>query len=90
MDQDGARLEDRQRLTLGVVVDNRWHAVIGADCQEFGLELVATADIDRDHAVVETAFLEHDCDLPAVRRRPIVKVDHTPHSASSSAISPAE
>jgi len=94
MDQDRARLEHRQRpvakLLWGVVVDNRRHAVIRADRQEFGLELVAATDIYRDHAEVEAALLEHDRDLPAVRGRPIVKVDHVLPPELNSAISAVE
>ncbi len=59
-----------------VVVDDRRHPVVRADRQKFGLELVAATDVDRDHAVFEAALLEHDRDLPAVRRRPIIKIDH--------------
>src|SRR5690348_18257051 len=80
MDQDGAGFENRHwpvaKLLWGAVIDDRRHPVIGADRQELWLELVAAPDIDRDHAVFEAAFFEHDRDLPAVRRRPIIKVDH--------------
>ena len=76
VDQDGTRLEHGHRPATDVVIDDRRHAVVGADREEIGLELVAAADIDRDHAILEAALLEHDGDLPAVRRRPIVEVDH--------------
>src|SRR6516225_8641153 len=80
MDQDRTRFEHWERpvaeLLGGVVVDDRRHALVRADRQKFRLELVAATDVDRDHAVFETACLEHDRNLPAVRRRPVIKVDH--------------
>src|SRR5215472_4598034 len=94
MDQDGARLEERHRpvakLAWGIVIDDRRHPVVRADRQEVGLELVAAPDVDRDHAIFETAFLEHDRDLPPVRGRPVIKVDHLLPPAQSPAISSAE
>src|SRR5262245_2047787 len=59
-----------------VVVDDRRHAVVRADRQELRLELIAPADVDRDRAVRHGQLLQHDRDLPAVRRRTIVDVDH--------------
>src|SRR5438270_11585700 len=76
MDQDRARLEDRQWPLIEIMIDDRRHPVVGADLEELRLELVALADIDRDRAVFEAAFLEHDRDLPAIRRRPVIKIDH--------------
>src|SRR5438552_9923835 len=80
MDQDGARLKDSNRpitkLLWSVVIDDCRHSVVGTDRQELGLELVAAPDIHRDHPMFEAAFLEHDGDLPPVRRRPIVEIDH--------------
>src|SRR5437764_4474002 len=90
MNEDRARLENRERAIFCVVVNNRRHAVIGADRQELGLELVAAADIDRDHTVFEAALLEHDRNLPAVRGRPVVEVDHRLLSSRNAAISAAE
>src|SRR6202043_204019 len=78
MDQDRARLEHRQRPVLEVMVDDRRHPVVRADLEEFRLELVTFADIDRDRAVFEVAFLEHDRDLPAIWRRPVIEIDHRP------------
>ena len=59
-----------------IVIDDGRHAVVRADREELGLELVALADVHRNHAVRQTAFLQHDRDLPAVRRRPVIEVDH--------------
>ncbi len=74
--QDRAGLEDRDRpAARTVVIDDRRHAVVGRDRQEFRLELIAARDVDRDHGVGQPAFLEHDRDLEAVRRRPVVEVD---------------
>src|SRR4051794_815471 len=78
MDQDRAGFEDRERTVRLVMIDDGRHAVVWADREEFRLELVALADIDRHHPVFEAAFLEQDRDLPAVRRRPVIKIDHVP------------
>src|SRR5207237_792489 len=94
MDQDGAGFENRHRPVAkpvwGVVVDDRRHPVIGADPQELWLELVAAPDIDRDRAIFEAAFFEHDRDLPAVWCRPVIKIDHRLFSDRNAAISAAE
>jgi hypothetical protein len=57
------------------MIDDRRHAVIRRDRQEFRLELVALADIDEAHFVRKPALLEHDGDLPAIRRRPVIEID---------------
>src|SRR5260370_16349482 len=90
VDKDRTRFEHRHRTARLVVVDNRRHAVVGANRQKFRLELVAAADIDRDHTVFEAAFFEHNADLPAVLGRPIIKSDHRTFSGLSSAGSDAE
>src|SRR5262249_57689701 len=76
--EDGARLEERERRATAVrlVVDDRRHAVVGADAQEIRLELLAASEVDGDGAIREPALLEHDAGLPAVRCRPIVEIDH--------------
>src|SRR5688572_31283170 len=72
-----AGLGERERLAVGTVgIHHRRHLVVGRDLEEIGLELVAGADIDRDHAVRRAGLLEHDVDLVAVGRRPRVQVDH--------------
>jgi hypothetical protein len=98
MDQDRTRLEHRQWSIFSIMIDDRRHPVVRADLEELRLELVPLADIDWDHPVFEAAFLEHDRDLPAVRRRPVIEVDHRPSpfslpiapAARSAAISEAE
>src|SRR5436190_210746 len=76
--EDRARFEDRHRLAAAgrLVVDDRRHAVVRADLEEIRLELLAGADVHRNDFVRQAAFLEHDGDLPAVGRRPVIKVDH--------------
>ena len=69
--QDRARLENRDRLAArSFGIGHRGHAIVGADFQELGLELIAGADIDRDYVVLEADLLEHPGDLVAVGRRP--------------------
>ena len=50
MQQDRARLEDRQRAARHVVIDDRRHVAVGADREEGGFVLRAGLDVDRDHA----------------------------------------
>src|SRR5262245_509121 len=74
--QDRTRLEDRDPLAAGtVVIDDGRHAIVGRDRQKRWLELISFGDIDGDHGVRKPAFFQHDRDLPAVRRRPVIEVD---------------
>src|SRR2546428_4202499 len=73
VDEDGARLEERE---AGLAVDDRRDLAVRAERDELGPELLARADVDGVDGVLEAAFLEHDGDLAAVRRRPSVEVDH--------------
>ena len=74
--QDRAGLEDRDGLSARPIrIDDDRHAVVGSDLEEAGLELFALADIHRLQNVGELALLKHHADLPAIRRRPIVKFD---------------
>ena len=73
IDQDRAGLHQAQAV---VAVDDRRDAVVRADLEEFRLELLVLADIDRVHGVGQAHFLERDGSLAAVRGRPGVKIDH--------------
>jgi hypothetical protein len=88
MQEDRARLEHADRPVRIIVIDDRRHPVVRADPEELRRELVALADIDRNHAVFEPAFLEHDTDLPTVRGRPVIEVDHADASSNSGRRSP--
>ncbi len=78
IEQDRARFEHRDRLAAagGRVVDQRRDAVVGRHRQKVRLELLALADVHRLDVVGEAGLLEEDRDLVAVRRRPIVEVEH--------------
>ncbi|GCC48828.1 hypothetical protein chiPu_0032996 [Chiloscyllium punctatum] len=78
IDQDRAGLEHRERTAAvgWLMVDDRGDPVVRADRQEFRPKLLAGADVHRDHRVREPQFLQHDRNLPAVRRRRVVQVDH--------------
>ena len=52
------------------------NAVVRGHRQELGLELLALADVHRHDVVGKPGLLEKDRDLVAVRRGPIVEVDH--------------
>src|SRR5260370_39833694 len=72
VDKDRTRFEHRHRTVRLVVVDNRRHAIVGANRQKLRLELVAAADIDRDRTISESAFLYTDGDLPAACALPLL------------------
>ncbi|MBA7484260.1 hypothetical protein ES707_19784 [subsurface metagenome] len=76
--QHRAGLEDRDRLAaaLRFVIDHRGDAVVRRDLQKVRLELLALADLDRDHLVRQPGLLEEHRDLVAVRRGPVIEIDH--------------
>ena len=78
VDEDGAGLEHRdgRAAVRRCIVDDRRHAVVGADRQELGLELVALGDVDGEDPVGDARLLDEDRDLVAVGRRPVVQIDH--------------
>src|SRR5262249_14874477 len=61
---------------LRLVVDQRRDAVVGRDREKFRLELLALADVHRNDLVLEPRFLEEHRDLVAIRRGPIMQLDH--------------
>src|SRR2546425_2028385 len=78
VEQHGARLREREGFPVGsLLVDHRRDLVVRRDREEVGLELVARADIDRMHAVLEPRLLEHDVDLVPVGCGPGIEVDHS-------------
>src|SRR6266446_7994263 len=76
--QHRAGFEDRDRLAaaLRFMIDHRGNAVVRRDRQKLRLELVALADIDRENLVFEPGLFEKHRDLVAVRRGPVMKVNH--------------
>src|SRR5262249_19194240 len=78
VDENGAGLEHRNRFAavLRVVIDDRRHAVVRRKGPELRPELLALADIHRYDPVRQPGLLEKDRDLVAVRRRPIIEIDH--------------
>src|SRR4051794_2292617 len=77
VEEHRARLGEHQRLSArAVLVDHRRDLVVRRDGEELGLELLALADINRVHVVLEPGLLEHDVDLVSVGRGPGIEVDH--------------
>ena len=76
--QDRARFEQRnRRAAVGrLVVDDRRHAVVRGDLEKVRVELFAFTDVDRLDPIRNAGLLEEHRDLVAVRRRPIVQIDH--------------
>ena len=76
--QHRAGFEDRDRLgpALRRVIDHRGNPVVRRDRQELRLELIALADVDREDLVFQPGLFEKHRDLVAVRRGPVIKVDH--------------
>src|SRR5262249_29227016 len=73
IEQDRARLHQAE---IVVAIDDRRDAVVRADLEELGLELLVLADVDRVGLVRDADLLQHDGGLAAVRGRPGVKIDH--------------
>ena len=78
VDQDRAGFEDGDRpaAVTRIGVDDGGNAIVRRDGQELGLELLAAADVDRLHPVGQRRLFQEDGDLVAVRRGPVVEVDH--------------
>ena len=76
--QHRAGLEDRDRLSAALrrMIDHRRNAVVGRDRQKLRRELFALADVDRKDLVGQPGLFEEHRDLVAVRRGPVIKVDH--------------
>ena len=76
--QHRAGFEDRDRLAaaLRLVIHHRRDSVVRRDRQELRLELIALADIDRENLVFQPGLFEKHRDLVAVRRGPVMQVDH--------------
>ena len=68
----GFKNADRLAPADGVMVNQGRHPVVGANLQKFVGELIATADIARNHVVGHAALFEQNGHLFAVRRGPIV------------------
>jgi hypothetical protein len=75
---DRAGLEEthRRAAAFRLGIDQRRHAVVGREFQEFGIELVAAADIGGLDGVRHAEFFQKYGDLLAVRRRPVEKFKH--------------
>src|SRR3984957_6775266 len=78
IEQHRAGFEDRDRLAAAfrLVIDHRGNAVVRRDRQKLRLELIALADIDRENLVSQPGLFEKHRDLVAVRRGPVVQIDH--------------
>ncbi|MNF67902.1 hypothetical protein D3C84_497310 [compost metagenome] len=76
--ENGAGFEQVQRFaqTLGCMVDNRRDPPIGADPLERRLLLLALADVDRHHPVIQPEFFEQDADFQAIAGGPVIQIDH--------------
>ena len=76
--QDCAAFEEGERRAVrAVVIDDRWHAVVGRYFQKIGFELIAFADVHQMRALANAHLLKRNCDFPSVRCGPIVKIDHS-------------
>jgi hypothetical protein len=73
VEQDRARLHQAE---IVVAIDDRRDAVVRADLEELGLELLVLADVDRMRLVGDADLLQHDGSLAAVGGRPGIKIDH--------------
>src|SRR5262249_62104817 len=76
--EDRARIEGREGTGGDVVVDDGRYLVVRVQRGEGRRELLFLPEVDRDHLVGKPGLLEHDGDLPSVRRGPRVEIDHAP------------
>src|SRR5260221_5522866 len=78
IEQDGAGLEHGDGLATvrGIAVDDGGHPVVRREGQELRLELVAGADVDGMDCVIQSCLFEEHRYLVAVRRWPVVEIDH--------------
>ena len=67
IDHDRAGFKDREIIL--VTVDDCRDAPVGIELEIIGLLLIALAKFQRVHSVGQPQFLEHNRDLPTVRRR---------------------
>ncbi len=58
------------------MIDERGNAVVRRDREEPGRELLAAGDVHRLQRVREAGLLQVHRELVAVRRRPVVEVEH--------------
>ena len=78
INEDRARLEQRDRLPAGaVLIDDGRDLAVRADGDELGLELPAVADVDHVQPVREPGLLQEDRNFAAVAGGPGVNVDHS-------------
>jgi hypothetical protein len=78
IEQHRAGFENRDRLapTLRLVIHHCRYAIVGRDRQELRLELISLADVDRENFILQPGLFEKHRDLVAIRRGPVIKVDH--------------
>src|SRR5689334_20981951 len=65
------------------MVHDGWDAVVGGHRQELRLELLALADVHRQHPVRQAALLHEDAHLLPVGGAPPIEVDHATHLRDS-------
>ena len=76
VEEDRPRFEDRDRRAAGPLrIPDRGNLVVGRHRRERRRPLLPLADVDEGDRVGNAEFLEHDGDLPAVRRRPVEDLD---------------
>jgi len=77
INQDRGRFEQSEGLAARAVgVDYRRNPVVRRNLQKLGLELIAGADIDRDHLVFEAELFECNVHLVAIGGRPGPDFEH--------------
>src|ERR1019366_4304990 len=78
IEEDGARFENRPRRAAiaGILAVDRRNAVVGGNRQEFQLELVPAAQIDRKDSVGKSCLFKEERDLVAVWGGPIIEIHH--------------
>jgi hypothetical protein len=70
------------------VIDQRGDAVVRRNREEFRLELLALADVDRDDLVGQSGLFEKNRNLVSVRGGPVVEINHRPNPSAETTVAP--
>src|SRR5262249_16016481 len=78
IEQDRARFEHRDGRPAArrIMIHDGGNPVVGRDLQERALELVSLTDIHGENLIRQSGLFEKNRHLVAVRRRPVLHVDH--------------
>ena len=75
--QDGTAFKEGEwRAVRAVMINDRWHTVIGRYAQKIRFELITFADVHQMRGIGKVHFLKRNRDFLSVWCGPVVKIDH--------------